>query len=351
MAEKRNGGLLEANYVERALAAGNLAWWIWDVETGHVDYSPEKATMLGYDPSEFPNTVYEITDLIHPEDHDKTMNAMRDHLTGKKALYEAEYRMQTKDGGYLWYYDRGMISQRKSDGSPAVLTGIVINFDPWKKAEQAIRLANTKLNLLSSITRHDILNSVTVLLGNLEFAREEATPATEEYIDKALASAKTIQRQIEFTRDYQNVGITEPKWYTVSDLVDRAAAQISLKTIAVGKKLPKVECYADPLIERVFYNLIENAIRHGGSRISRISFSCREEEGGIALLCEDDGSGVPKDKKNAIFVRGYYTNTGFGLFLSREILSITQMTISEEGIYGEGARFAIHIPKGSYRVL
>ena len=180
MAEDVREELFEINHIERALAAGNLAWWIWDIETDHVDYSPEKATMLGYDPSEFPDTVYEITDLIHPEDHEKTMNAMRDHLTGKKALYEAEYRIKTKEGGYLWYYDRGMISQRKSDGSPATLTGIVINFDPWKKAEQAIRLANTKLNLLSSITRHDILNSVTVLLGNLEFAREEATPATEE---------------------------------------------------------------------------------------------------------------------------------------------------------------------------
>ncbi|MDG6251023.1 PAS domain-containing protein, partial [Methanocalculus sp.] len=155
--EKEEGG---RGQIETALAAGSLAWWIWDVATGHVDYSPEKATMLGYDPSDFPNTVYEITDLIHPDDHEKTMDAMRDHLTGKKALYEAEYRIKTIDGGYLWYYDRGMVTRRNPDGSPATLTGIVINFDPWKKAEEAIRLANTKLNLLSSITRHDILNSV-----------------------------------------------------------------------------------------------------------------------------------------------------------------------------------------------
>lgn len=334
--------------IETALAAGSLAWWIWDVATGHVDYSPEKATMLGYDPSVFPNTVYEITDLIHPDDHEKTMDAMRDHLTGKKALYEAEYRIKTVDGGYLWYYDRGMITKRNPDGSPATLTGIVINFDPWKKAEEAIRLANTKLNLLSSITRHDILNSVTALLGYLDFAMEEATPSTEEFIQKSLAQAKTIQRQIEFTRDYQNVGITEPRWYRIRNLVENASTQLNLTGITLEINVPEIECYADPLIERVFYNLIENAIRHGGE-ITRIAFSTRTEDDGIAILCDDDGSGVPEDKKEAIFVREYYTNTGFGLFLSREILSITGMSITEEGIPGKGARFAIHIPKGSYR--
>ena len=118
--------------------------------------------------------------------------------------------------------------------------------------------------------------------------------------------------------------------------------------ITLEINVPEIECYADPLIERVFYNLIENAIRHGGE-ITRITFSTRTEDDGIAILCDDDGSGVPEDKKEAIFVREYYTNTGFGLFLSREILSITGMSITEEGIPGKGARFAIHIPKGSYR--
>jgi len=130
--------------------------------------------------------------------------------------------------------------------------------------------------------------------------------------------------------------------------VENASTQLNLTGITLEINVPEIECYADPLIERVFYNLIENAIRHGGE-ITRITFSTRTEDDGIAILCDDDGSGVPEDKKEAIFVREYYTNTGFGLFLSREILSITGMSITEEGIPGKGARFAIHIPKGSYR--
>jgi len=59
--------------------------------------------------------------------------------------------------------------------------------------------------------------------------------------------------------------------------------------------------------------------------------------------------GIPADKKEAIFNRGYFKHTGFGLLLSREILSITGITITENGIPGKGARFEITVPKGAYR--
>lgn len=64
---------------------GNLGYWYWNIKTNEVTFNPLKVTMLGYDKSEVPEPVtYQFfTDKLHPEDFQKTMDAMRDHLYGK----------------------------------------------------------------------------------------------------------------------------------------------------------------------------------------------------------------------------------------------------------------------------
>jgi sensor histidine kinase regulating citrate/malate metabolism len=70
---------------------------------------------------------------------------------------------------------------------------------------------------------------------------------------------------------------------------------------------------------------------------------------GVEIICEDDGVCVPGNVKQKIFNRGYFQHTGFGLYLSREIVSITGFSIEETGEPGTGARFEIHIPEGAFR--
>ncbi|RPJ53813.1 MAG: ATP-binding protein, partial [Methanobacteriota archaeon] len=108
------------------------------------------------------------------------------------------------------------------------------------------------------------------------------------------------------------------------------------------------EMYADRLLEKVFYNLFENAIRHG-ERVSRICISVRDVLDDVTIVVEDDGVGIPEYEKGKIFNQGYGRNTGYGLFLIREILAITGMTISETGKPGRGARFEIRMPEGTYQ--
>ena len=112
--------------------------------------------------------------------------------------------------------------------------------------------------------------------------------------------------------------------------------------------LEDTEIYADPLLEKVFYNLIDNAIRYGET-VTAIRFYYQISDKGLALICEDDGVGVPAESKEQIFERGIGRNTGMGLFLTREILLITGITIQENGTYGKGARFELLIPNGAWR--
>jgi signal transduction histidine kinase len=102
------------------------------------------------------------------------------------------------------------------------------------------------------------------------------------------------------------------------------------------------------MLEKVFFNLFDNAVRHG-KKVTTITVSCRQEPDGLIVIVEDNGTGIPAEDKEKIFERGFGKNTGYGLFLVKEILTITGITIRETGIFGEGARFEMLVPKNASR--
>lgn len=136
-------------------------------------------------------------------------------------------------------------------------------------------------------------------------------------------------------------------------IIETNALNHAFRAIQVVNDLRALEIYADPLFTKVIYNLFDNSLNHG-ERVTEMTLSCvqskSENPGGIDLICKDNGVGVPDSVKEKIFRREHYTHTGFGLFLSREILSITGLSIKENGEEGKGARFVIHVPQGSFRV-
>jgi signal transduction histidine kinase len=220
-----------------------------------------------------------------------------------------------------------------------------------KRFEAAIQLANRKLNTLSSITRHDILNQITAIVMYLSLAEETVTdPVVVGQLKKIEQITDLIQKQIRFTRDYQNIGENAPQWQDVAQTIDNAIAGLDLKNARVEKDLDNLEIFADYLLEKVFYNLVENSVRHG-EKVTAIRFSCQRSGDDLLVLCEDDGVGIPETAKERIFKREYYRNTGYGLFLAGEILSITGLSIRETGAPGKGARFEIRIPKGAFRFI
>ena len=134
-------------------------------------------------------------------------------------------------------------------------------------------------------------------------------------------------------------------------MVRNAVASLPAGKIGVIVDRSDLEVYADPLVEKVFYNLIDNTLRYGGGRMTTIRFSSHETDAGLILACEDDGEGISGEDKTHLFEQGYGKNTGLGLFLSREILSITGIAIAETSKPGNGARFEMLVPKGAYRFV
>jgi len=228
-----------------------------------------------------------------------------------------------------------------------------------RRYRDALYEANRKINLMADITRHDILNQVQGITMVLELIRMEDPAAPESplahYLDIIERGAVNIEHQISFTRDYQDLGVESPTWQKIDTVAAEAAGLLSSRklTISVGTEAGDYEVYADPLLGKVFYNLFENAARHGGAGVSAVVVSIAPppgEGGSLAITLRDDGEGVAPKIKERIFDRSFGKNTGFGLFLTREILSTTGIAIHETGTEGEGACFVITVPSGAWRM-
>ena len=218
-----------------------------------------------------------------------------------------------------------------------------------KNAENNLETINRKLNLMNDITRHDMLNHLTVLYSYLMLVGEEAgDKVTRKYLVNSEKVIDTIHAQLLFARDYQKIGIESPMWQNISEKIHKAGLPLKISSVTIDQRCSDFEIYADPLFEKVLFNLLDNAIRYAGPE-AVIRFFLHEGPGRLVLVCEDNGPGVPKENKEKIFLRGFGKNTGLGLFLIREILTMTGISIRECGEEGKGSRFEITIPAGKYR--
>lgn len=219
-----------------------------------------------------------------------------------------------------------------------------------EESHNAVVIANKKLNLLSSITRHSIRNQLIVLAGFIGLARMKTTdPDILHYIAREEEAALVIHEQIEFTKLYEDIGIRAPQWQDVGKQIHALRPLVPRGEIQISIAVENLEVFADPLLDKIFENLIDNSRRHG-EHVRHISVSVlRDNPHSIALMYADDGVGIRDADKERIFAKGFGRNTGFGLFLAREVLAITEIEIKEIGVHGHGARFEIRIPDGKYR--
>ena len=194
-----------------------------------------------------------------PEDEVK--KAVLGDITENNVPYQVENAIYTKKHevhSILW---TNLILQ-DGEGSATGLVSLGTDITDRILRERAIQLANKKLNILSSISRHDIANELTELFLNLELVLDDIKePAIRELITQALDSVRMIRVQIDFTRFYQDLGVHAPAWYPLDGVISKAMSEIPTSHITFTIMTEHISVYADPLIQKVFFNLIDNAIR------------------------------------------------------------------------------------------
>ncbi|MDD1685871.1 PAS domain S-box protein [Methanoregula sp.] len=311
------------------------------------EYNHSFREMLGYSDEELARLTYR--DLTPEKWHASDQSIIETQILpqGYSSVYEKEHR---KKDGTVFPIELRVSLIRDETGQPSGMWAIVRDITERKRAEEKIQLTNRKLTLMNDVTYQDIQNKVTGLRGYVELTKNYVhEPDQLQVIEKERLLLKSIHDLIKNTKEYQQMGVDQSCWIPLEPVIRMQLSRISQKhDVSLVSDLNGLEIYTDPLIERVFYNLIHNAINHGG-KITRIFFGCRETPDGIVVFCEDDGIGIPFDQKSRIFDRYVAGEGKFGLFFVREFLTLSGMTIQETGTPGNGARFEITIPSGTYR--
>ncbi|MCQ1537851.1 PAS domain S-box protein [Methanocalculus taiwanensis] len=309
---------------------------IADLEGNFIKINETWSAILGYSTEELNKRKF--LEFVHPDDMQATLDTIACLGQGEDVLNFTN-RYRCKDGSY-----RSIEWRSHPKGN--LIYAAARDITERKAAEEAIQTANKKLQLLSSITRHDILNKIMTLQGYLDLAMPEIhDPRLSRYLSEADKAATAIQTQIDFTKVYQTLGVHAPTWQPLSPLIEA----IDDSELPIQHDCGEFAVYADPMLEKVLHNLYDNTIRHAEGA-DCVSIRCEERDSDLIIIWEDNGPGIPDEQKKRIFDKGVGKNTGLGLFLSREILSITGIAISETGVYGEGARFEISVPAGGFRV-
>ena len=218
-----------------------------------------------------------------------------------------------------------------------------------RRTRQAVIALKKKLELVGSVTRHDVLNQLTAVMGYNELLLIMIEDPTQKiYLEREKIAADRIRVQFQFARDCQNIGVEPPRWQMIRSVVHRAGELFDLKTIRVVETCGDATVFADPIFDMAISYLLDNAIHYGGN-VTEIHVFLEDAAHEVVLVFADNGEGIPAANKEKVFTRGFGKNTGWGLFLVREILAVTKITIAETGEPGKGARFEMHIPAGIFR--
>jgi PAS domain S-box-containing protein len=324
----------------------NAGSWIWEVDTrGIYTYSNLAVEeILGYRPDELVGKLH-FYDLFDPSVRD-ALKAGALEIFDSRAPFFGFVNLNRHKNGDLVILKTSGAPVYSEEGVFAGYNGIDENITERRRIEETVRRANRQLNLLSSITRHDILNKISVLKGQIALIEmDNIDPVLSEHTMMMKRVTEQIQSLIAFTQLYQDLGSHDPRWIQLDTVMP---VTFLPDGITLTCDLGNIIVFADAMFEKVFFNLLDNSVRHGQTTTG-IRVSARETGDGLDIVWEDNGIGIPDSEKMLIFERGYGKNTGFGMFLVREILGLTGISIRETGIPGKGARFEMSVSEGMFR--
>ena len=282
---------------------------------------------------------------ILPEDRGHFLEAM--HTAAEAGtMCRHEFRLKDNDGSIRWIMNTSSMTHEKDGGS--VWTGAMTDITERKRSEEAVKQVNRQLTLMTSMTRHDCLNKIVATEGYIDLAsRMAGDERMIDLLDKAQGSIEAIRSEIDLTRELQEISNNEARWVKLKDIVHEL---VGIRPVRVPDVCHQIEVFSSPMLRQVFMNLLDNSIRHG-VHVTDTWMDFNETESGLVVSFNDNGMGISDEEKERIFDRGYGRNSGLGLFLAKEVLKITNITIRENGTWGQGARFELEVPRGYYRFM
>jgi len=339
-----------------ALDATRTSCWDVNLKTGDLVATKPSIHWLGYEPDEIEQTREWWKNLIHPDDATISEKALHDHLDGRSEVYQCEFRIRGKSGEWFWTLDRGVIVERDDTGTPLRIVGTDTDITERKRAEEAIRQSNSRLEEtldelratqkqviqqerlsalgeMASGIAHDLNNTLAPVLGYSDVLVNDPSLSGDARKRLTLVragardAAGVVARLREFSRPsdlagsgeilelaplvHEIVELTRPKW---RDGPQRQGWEIELNLEL--EDTPPVFGNGVEL-RQVVTNLVFNAVDalpHGG----KITFGLRSESGDVLIEVADTGQGMPAEVEAKCFEPFFTTKgeRGTGLVLS-----------------------------------
>ncbi len=329
--------------LKRAELIAGIGHWEFHMDSNIVRASDGTRSIYGLSGEQW--SIPEVQQIPLPEYRPMLDEALKALIRGSRP-YDVEFRIRRQSDNAI--VDIHSIAEY--DPREKIVFGVIRDVTETRRAAVSLEQARKKMSLLNTVTFQDIQSAAFSLTAYHILIRQLHPDARiSSFLDKETVLIQKITGSLNFAKNYQDMGMQPPRWQNVGQTFLFAISHLDFLSIAHTLDTGTLEVFADPLLEKVFFNLMENVLRHGpGTSAVRLSY--REHPDGLVLFVEDNGPGIPQEEKHMIFDRGYGKDTGLGLFLVREILSITGMTIRESGTAGQGARFEIHVPREAYRI-
>lgn len=312
---------------------------VWDRnhKTGEIHYGDNWASVLGYTQEDLQSGSISWEKLLHPEDKEQTLQTLRDHISGKTPKYNAEFRLKNSKGDWQWIYARGKIIEYNEDGLPLRFVGTHTDITSRKEMESSLLKSTEETKLFAYSVAHDLKNPALSIHGLVERFSKNLTQLSEEerrlYCDRIMDSSEQIVGLVEKINSYIS---SKENIRSFEDIYLKELISISREEFAAQLQYRSIRWHEfsdNPIIRmdrvamlRVFRNLIENALKYGGEKLSDIWIGYKDTSSYHIISVKDNGVGMKLEDKDIVFKpfkrsissKGIH-GSGLGLAIVREI--------------------------------
>ncbi len=358
-----------------AMRGANDGLWDWDLETGHIYYSPRWKSMLGYEEHELDANLDSWAALVHPDDKGWVIEKVQDYLQGRADSFEVEMRMKHRDGYEVIVLSRAYLVHSDSDDKAVRLVGTHVDITAYKRLENQL-LQSQKMEAIGTLVggiAHDFNNMLGAIQGNVYLTKlllnnnPEAIEKLASIERLGLRAADMVQQLLTFARK----DTVETERLYLNEFMQEA---FKLSRNAIPENIESSCKLCDELLiidgsatqlQQVLMNLLNNASHAVADRaqpcidcsltafISDAAFLKRHpslKEGRFAsITVQDNGHGIAEDHLNNIFEPFFTTKevgegTGLGLAMVYGAIQSHGGAIEVESRLEEGTAFHIYLP-------